>query len=195
MTEKNANFCQQTRWQKISNICNKIKQNNKYTLLFLFGATIGFTACAFYKKEPQKVNIVRVRHHPFFWDDFYYQYEPIVVAQPMPNIDEIQSVNQQTKTSKIYSNLQQKQDQDYHYYNLQFSGIDPQQIEVKIENNQLIFTAKNDSQSQENDSSLIKHSFSSSSLYYSISLPKYYKDPEIIKSNQEISVKFVKIKK
>jgi HSP20 family molecular chaperone IbpA len=193
MTEKNVNSCQQNRWQKISNICNKIKQNNKYALLFLFGVTIGFTACTFYKKEPQKVNIVRFRHHPFFWDDFYYQYEPIVIDQPIHSIDESQSANK--KASKIYSSLQQKQDQDYHYYNLQFSGIDPQQIEVKIENNQLIFTAKNDLQSQENDSSLIKHSFSSSSLYYSISLPKHYKDPEVIKSNQEISVKFVKIKK
>ena len=78
----------------------------------------------------------------------------------------------------------QKQDENFQYYILNFSSINPQDIIINNTNSELVFKADNQQQNTNNSIN--------SSFYYSVSLPKNYNDPEIIKNNQEIIVKFKK---
>lgn len=79
-------------------------------------------------------------------------------------------------------------------FELNFSGYKPEQIDVKIENDTLIFSAKAENNVQENSKESNKKSYEKSDFYYSFSLPEYdkSKQPEIVKSDGKISVKLLK---
>ncbi len=180
----NNNVCQvsnsswQTKWK------NKFNNNPKLktAILLSLGIVIGLASCNFYqKKQPQVIIIHRQPSifSPFYhswFDDYFYQdfYQDVKDSQKLLN-----------KTQHNFSaNLTQKQDANFHYYILNFSSINPQDIIINNTNSELVFKADNQQQNTNNSIN--------SSFYYSVSLPKNYRDPEIIKNNQEIIVKFKK---
>ncbi|MCT4635414.1 MAG: Hsp20/alpha crystallin family protein [Rickettsiales bacterium] len=86
----------------------------------------------------------------------------------------------------------QNEDDDFIYYQINFDGYDKEDISIKIENSQLMFSAKT-SQSNEDKENSSKQ-FMSSNFLYSFRLPSniYMENPEIIKEDNKIIVKFKK---
>ena len=99
-----------------------------------------------------------------------------------------------SKTAKIQASLQHFEDEKTHNFELQFSGIKPEEINVLIEKNYLIFSSKKtDIVSAKNEEQSIQSS-SNADFYYANYLPEYDEkiSPEIIKNNEKISVKLFK---
>jgi hypothetical protein len=180
----NNNFCQVSNGSWQTKLKNKFNNNPKLktAILLSLGIVIGLASCNFYQKKQPPVIIIHRQpsifspfHHPWF-DDYFYQdfYQDIKDSQKLL-----------PKTQHNFSaNLTQKQDENFHYYILNFSSINPQDIIINNTNSELVFKADNQQQNTNNSIN--------SSFYYSVSLPKNYNDPEIIKNNQEIIVKFKK---
>lgn len=92
------------------------------------------------------------------------------------------------------ASLRQLEDEKFYNYELQFSGLNPQDINVIIENGYLVFSSKKtDIINNQNDDKTMQ-SANSSSFYYATNLPDYNNKitPEIIKTTDKISVKFSK---
>ncbi len=180
----NNNFCQVSNGSWQTKLKNKFNNNPKLktAILLSLGIVIGLASCNFYQKKQPPVIIIHRQpsifspfHHPWF-DDYFYKdfYQDIKDSQKLL-----------PKTQHNFSaNLTQKQDENFHYYILNFSSINPQDIIINNTNSELVFKADNQQQNTNNSIN--------SSFYYSVSLPKNYNDPEIIKNNQEIIVKFKK---
>ncbi len=176
----NNNSCQASNssWQaKLKNKFNNNPKLNSAILLGL-GIIIGLASCNFYQKKQPPIIIIQRQpsifspfYHSWFDDNFYQDfYQDIIDSQKLLN-----------KTQHNFSaNLTQKQDENFHYYILNFSNINPQDIIINNANSELVFKTNNQN---------INNSIS---FYYSVSLPKNYNNPEIIKNNQEIIVKFKK---
>jgi HSP20 family molecular chaperone IbpA len=99
-----------------------------------------------------------------------------------------------SKIAKIKASLQHFEDKKSHNFELQFSGIKPEEINVIIEKNYLVFSSKKaDIVSTKNDNKSTQSS-SNDDFYYATYLPKYDEkiSPEIIKNNEKISVKLLK---
>lgn len=84
------------------------------------------------------------------------------------------------------------EDDDFIYYQINFDGYDKEDISIKTENNQLIFSA-NISQNNE-DEEKSSRQFMSSNFLYSFALPKNIdlENPEISNEDDKITVKFKK---
>jgi HSP20 family molecular chaperone IbpA len=99
-----------------------------------------------------------------------------------------------SKISKIQASLQHFEDEKSHNFELKFSGINPEEINVLIEKNYLIFSSKKAKiVSAKNEEQSIQSS-SNADFYYANYLPEYDEkiSPEIIKNNEKISVKLLK---
>jgi HSP20 family molecular chaperone IbpA len=99
-----------------------------------------------------------------------------------------------SKISKIQASLQHFEDEKSHNFELQFSGIKPDEINVLIEKNYLVFSSKKADIVSTKDDKQSTHSSSSADFYYASHLPEYDEkiSPEIIKTNEKISVKLLK---
>jgi HSP20 family protein len=88
------------------------------------------------------------------------------------------------------TSVSNREDDQNYYYQLNFSGFKKEDVAVEIKDNVLTFSAKNE---QENDDKKQKFS-SASSFKYSFSVPEYNtkKEPEIVRENDKITVKFAK---
>ena len=99
-----------------------------------------------------------------------------------------------SESSKIQASLQHFEDEKSHNFELKFVGIKPEEINVLIEKNYLIFSSKKtDIVSAKNEEQSIQSS-SNADFYYANYLPEYDEkiSPEIIKNNEKISVKLFK---
>ena len=99
-----------------------------------------------------------------------------------------------SKISKIQASLQHFEDEKSHNFELKFLGIKPEEINVLIEKNYLIFSSKKaEIVSAKNEEQSIQSS-SNADFYYANYLPEYDEkiSPEIIKNNEKISVKLLK---
>lgn len=137
------------------------------------------------KQEFYKPSIITndLYYDPF---DFFYNFE---------DIDKIikHSSNQSSlDSSSNTTSILQKEDKEFIYYQLNFDGYRKDDIYIKIENNQLEFSAKT-SQSNEDKENSSKQ-FLSSSFLYSFRLPSNIdvNGQEIIKEDNKIIVKFKK---
>ncbi len=101
---------------------------------------------------------------------------------------------EENKSNLTTASLRQLEDEKFYNYELVFSGLKPQDINVLFENGYLIFSSNqaeivNNQKPQEN-----YQSSNSSSFYYATNLPDYDNKiaPEIVKTNEKILVKFTK---
>jgi HSP20 family molecular chaperone IbpA len=99
-----------------------------------------------------------------------------------------------SKTAKIQASLQHFEDEKTHNFELQFSGIKPEEINVLIEKGYLIFSSKKADIVSTKDDNKSTQSSSSADFYYASFLPEYDEkiSPEIVKTNEKISVKLLK---
>jgi HSP20 family molecular chaperone IbpA len=99
-----------------------------------------------------------------------------------------------SKSSKIQASLQHFEDEKSHNFELKFSGIKPDEINVLIEKNYLIFSSKKADIVGTKDNNQSTQSSSSADFYYASYLPEYDEkiSPEIVKNNEKISVKLLK---
>ena len=83
-----------------------------------------------------------------------------------------------------------REDKDNYYYDLSFFGFKKEDISVAIKDNNLSFSLQKNQNNDTKDQKLQ----SSSSFYYSFSVPEHNNkiEPEIIKQDDKIVVKFVK---
>ena len=108
--------------------------------------------------------------------------------------EENNKILENSNSSKIQASLQHFEDEKSHNFELKFSGIKPEEINVLIEKNYLIFnTKKAEIVSAKKDDQSIQSS-STADFYYATFLPEYDEkiSPEIIKNNEKISVKLLK---
>ncbi len=99
-----------------------------------------------------------------------------------------------SKSSKIQASLQHFEDEKSHNFELKFLGIKPEEINVLIEKNYLIFSSKKADIVSTKDGEMSTQSSSNADFYYANYLPEYDEkiSPEIIKNNEKISVKLLK---
>jgi HSP20 family molecular chaperone IbpA len=99
-----------------------------------------------------------------------------------------------SKISKIQASLQHFEDEKFHNFELQFSGIKPEEINVIFEKGYLVFSSKKAEIVSTKDDIQSAQSSSSADFYYASYLPEYDEKtaPEIIKNNEKISVKLLK---
>ena len=99
-----------------------------------------------------------------------------------------------SKSSKIQASLQHFEDEKSHNFELKFLGIKPEEINVLIEKNYLVFSTKKADIISTKNEDIFTQSSSSADFYYATYLPKYDEkiSPEIIKNNEKISVKLLK---
>lgn len=108
--------------------------------------------------------------------------------------EENNKILENSNSSKIQASLQHFEDEKSHNFELKFSGIKPEEINVLIEKNYLIFSSKKaDIVSTKNEEQSIQSS-STADFYYATFLSEYDEkiSPEIIKNNEKISVKLLK---
>ena len=99
-----------------------------------------------------------------------------------------------SKISKIQASLQHFEDEKSHNFELQFSGIKPEEINVIFEKGYLVFSSKKAEIVSTKDDNQSAQSSSSADFYYASYLPEYDEKitPEIVKNNEKISVKLLK---
>ena len=99
-----------------------------------------------------------------------------------------------SKISKIQASLQNFEDEKSHNFELQFSGIKPEEINVIFEKGYLVFSSKKAEIVSTKDDNQSVQSTSSADFYYASYLPEYDEKiaPEIVKNNEKISVKLLK---
>lgn len=108
--------------------------------------------------------------------------------------EENEKLENSSKISKVQASLQHFEDEKSHNFELQFSGIKPEEINVLIEKNYLVFSSKKADIVSTKDDNKSMQSTSSADFYYASYLPEYNEKipPEIIKNNEKISVKLIK---
>jgi hypothetical protein len=99
-----------------------------------------------------------------------------------------------SKISKIQASLQHFEDEKFHNFELQFSGIKPEEINVIFEKGYLVFSSKKAEIVSTKDDIQSAQSSSNADFYYASYLPEYDEKiaPKIIKNNEKISVKLLK---
>jgi HSP20 family molecular chaperone IbpA len=139
-------------------------------------------------------------HNQFFSDNdsFFSEFEKIektiaenhkMMQKHFAEMEKI-SQNQSKNSTHTQSKISKKEDDKFFYYKLDFTGFKKDEIDVLIEDNLINFLAKKEIKSEDK-----KSQFSNSSnFYYSLSIPDYDQNtkPEIIRSDNEILVKFAK---
>ena len=109
-------------------------------------------------------------------------------------LEENEKLVDNSKISKIQTSLQHFEDEKSHNFELKFLGIKPEEINVLIEKNYLVFSTKKADIISTKNEDIFTQSSSSADFYYATYLPKYDEkiSPEIIKNNEKISVKLLK---
>lgn len=215
MSNINSNFngdnnCQNSKSCKFHKAFLKIGKSFKnvfasrvfLAIMFLFIGALATNSCNNYKQQKS------YHHHylSFFDekdDDFFAEFELMNKSMEkamkrhrkmMQEAFEKNSIDENNKKNSIKASLKSFEDEKFYNFELEFSGIEPEKINVVIENGYLVFRSwKDDAIVVDNDNQVSKSS-NNSSFYHAISLPKYDEKtaPEITKTNDKISVKLVK---
>jgi HSP20 family molecular chaperone IbpA len=153
---------------------------------------LGSLITIFVQNYQQRQRIFR-SYYPDFYDRNFSE-EMRLMEKRIDNI--LKNHNQYVMTSlstnhtnndrASKSEVAAKQDDNYYYYELNFSGFKQEDVRVDVKDNILTFKAENKKDSG-ND-------YFSSNFYYSFSVPEYdvSKEPEIIRDDSKITVKFNK---
>ena len=109
------------------------------------------------------------------------------------NHEHMKAVFDQASKGNVQMNraaISTKEDNNFYYYELNFSGFNKQDIAVGIKDNILTFLAQNKKENKDKK----QKSESSSNFHYSFLVPEYdlKKDPEIIREENKITVKLSK---
>ncbi|MFM6972214.1 MAG: hypothetical protein ACKOXJ_01160 [Alphaproteobacteria bacterium] len=158
----------------------------------------------------QKIQEQKRHHHSFFDDDFYEddffaEFDELhkKMRRSMINhhrmleksfADDFANSEKSKNTKKISASLNYFEDESFMNYELNFSGINPENINVLIENNYLIFSAKKAEIKNDSSENKLIQSSSQSDFYYATNLTNYDEKlkPEITKTNDKILVKLKK---
>ena len=172
------------------------------SIFLIIGSLITYSCQQHQDQKPYKKRY----HSHFFHDfdeDFFQNFDEMheKMEQAFKNhrqmmrqaFEENNKILDNSKSSKIQASLQHFEDENSHNFELKFLGIKPEEINVLIEKNYLIFSSKKaEIVSAKNEEQSIQSS-SSADFYYATYLPKYDEkiSPEIIKNNEKISVKLL----
>lgn len=158
----------------------------------------------------QKHQEYKKSHHSFFDDDFYeddFFVELDELHKKMRRTiinqhrmleksfaDDFANSEKSQNMPKISASLHYFEDKDFMNYELNFSGINPENINVLIENNYLIFSAKKAEIKTNSSENKSIQSSSQSDFYYATNLANYDKKlkPKITKTNDKILVNLKK---
>ena len=159
-------------------------------------------------QQHQDSKTYKKRYHSHFFhdfdDDFFAEFDEInermerafknhrkIMRQ---SFEENGKIIDTSKISKIQASLQHFEDEKSHNFELQFSGIKPEEINVIFEKGYLVFSSKKAEIVSTKDDIQSTQSSSSADFYYASYLPEYDEkiSPEIIKNNEKISVKLLK---
>lgn len=105
------------------------------------------------------------------------------------HFNEIRPISLSSRTQ-----ISQKEDDDFLYYQLNFKGFDKEDVITNIKDNILTFSAKKSDQEVSQDNGVNSQLKSNSNFHYSFSLPMYIdvKNPDISRQDNNIVVKFKK---
>jgi HSP20 family molecular chaperone IbpA len=173
------------------------------SIFLIIGSLITYSCQQHQDQKPYKK-----RYHSHFFhnfnDDFFHDFDEMheKMEQAFKNhrqimrqtFDENEKVFDNSKTSKIQASLQHFEDKKSHNFELKFLGIKPEEINVLIEENYLVFSAKKADIISTKNEDISTQSSSNADFYYATYLPKYDEkiSPEIIKNNEKILVKLLK---
>jgi len=161
----------------------------------------------------QKIQEQKRHHHSFFdedfyEDDFFAEFDELhkKMRRAMINqhrileksfADDFANSEKSQNMQKISASLNYFEDENFMNYELNFSGINPDNINVLIENNYLIFSAKKAEIKADSSENKSIQSSSQSDFYYATNLANYDEKlkPEITKTNDKILVKLKKSSK
>ena len=159
-------------------------------------------------QQHQDSKTYKKRYHSHFFhdfdDDFFAEFDEMhermerafknhrkIMRQ---SFEENGKIIDNSKISKIQASLQHFEDEKSHNFELQFSGIKPEEINVIFEKGYLVFSSKKAEIVSAKDDNQSAQSSSSADFYYASYLPEYDEkiSPEIVKNNEKISVKLLK---
>ena len=159
-------------------------------------------------QQHQDSKTYKKRYHSHFFhdfdDDFFAEFDEMhermerafknhrkIMRQ---SFEENGKIIDNSKISKIQASLQHFEDEKSHNFELQFSGIKPEEINVIFEKGYLVFSSKKAEIVSTKDDNQSAQSSSSADFYYASYLPEYDEkiSPEIVKNNEKISVKLLK---
>ncbi len=173
------------------------------SIFLIIGSLITYSCQQHQDSKPYKK-----RYHSHFFhdfdDDFFAEFDEMhekmerafknhrkIMRQPF---EENGKIIDTSKISKIQASLQHFEDEKSHNFELQFSGIKPEEINVIFEKGYLVFSSKKAEIVSTKDDNQSAQSSSSADFYYASYLPEYDEKiaPEIVKNNEKISVKLLK---
>ena len=159
-------------------------------------------------QQHQDSKTYKKRYHSHFFhdfdDDFFAEFDEMheKMERAFKNhrkimrqsFEENGKIIDNSKISKIQASLQHFEDEKSHNFELQFSGIKPEEINVIFEKGYLVFSSKKAEIVSTKDDNQSAQSSSSADFYYASYLPEYDEKitPEIVKNNEKISVKLLK---
>jgi HSP20 family molecular chaperone IbpA len=177
------------------------------SIFLIIGSLLTYSCQQHHDFKPRKKSYHSHFFHDFdddFNDDFFAEFDEMheKMERAFKNhhqimrqtFEENNKILDNSKISKIQASLQHFEDEKSHNFELKFSGIKPEEINVLIEKNYLIFSSKKSDIVSTKDNNQSTHSSSSTNFYYASYLPEYDEkiSPEIIKTNEKISVKLLK---
>jgi len=184
---------------QIKNIIKNIFSSRIFlAILFLTMGVVITNSC-----QKKSYHEPRFFYHSYFKndEDFFNEFDEIhyrmekAMQQHRKAMEKAFSQEFDTdQVSGSKASLRQLEDEKFYNYELQISGLNPQDINVLFENGYLIFSSnKTDIVNNQNQDKTLQ-SANSSSFYYATNLPDYDEKitPEIIKTNDKISVKLTK---
>ena len=173
------------------------------SIFLIIGSLITYSCQQHQDSKPYKK-----RYHSHFFhdfdDDFFAEFDEIheKMERAFKNhrkimrqsFEENGKIIDTSKISKIQASLQHFEDEKSHNFELQFSGIKPEEINVIFEKGYLVFSSKKAEIVSTKDDNQYAQSSSSADFYYASYLPEYDEkiSPEIVKNNEKISVKLLK---
>ncbi len=167
------------------------------SIFLIIGSLITYSCQQCQNCKPHKTNS-HSRIFNDFNDDFFTEFDEVMHGafkhhRKMMHKTFEENVDS-SKISKIQASLQHFEDEKFHNFELQFSGIKPEEINVLIEKNYLVFSSKKAEIVSVKNEIQSTQSSSSADFYYATNLPEYDEQitPEIVKNNEKISVKLLK---
>lgn len=176
-------------------------------IFFLFIGILTTNSC-------QKHQDYKKSHYSFFDDDFYEddffsEFDEIHEKMHRTMLHHRKTMQKafeeyykensksenQRQLNKISASLNFSEDENFMNYELNFSGINPEQINVLTENNYLIFSAKQADITSTSSENNLSQSSSSSNFYYAVNIGNFDEKTkaEITKTNDKILVKLKKL--
>ena len=170
------------------------------SIFLIIGSLITYSCQQCQNCKPHKTNS-HSRIFNDFNDDFFTEFDEVMYGafkhhrkMMRQAFEKNNKILENSKSSKIQASLQHFEDEKSHNFELKFAGIKPEEINVLIEKNYLIFSSKKAEIVSVKNEIQSTQSSSSADFYYATNLPEYDEkiSPEIIKTNEKISVKLFK---